>query len=90
MALRHMTPFTARRREAARARAREGIDASTDEGRRLDNAGNCYLRTKGALTPAGQTRPLALQRYRTPCCNYIDAGVGVVCLLVRQCDDAIS
>jgi hypothetical protein len=35
----------------------------------LDNARNCYLRTKGALTPAGQTKPLALQQYGTPCCN---------------------
>jgi hypothetical protein len=35
----------------------------------LDNARNCYLRTKGTLTPAGQIKPLALQQYGTPCCN---------------------
>src|SRR6516165_4030988 len=37
----------------------------------LDNARNCYLRTKGALTPAGQTKPLALQQYGRPCCNHV-------------------
>ena len=36
----------------------------------LDNARNCYLRIKDALTPAGQTKPLALQRHGTPCCNH--------------------
>src|SRR5262245_60473150 len=40
----------------------------------LDNAGNCYLRTKGVLTPAGQTKPLALQQYGTPCCNRVLIG----------------
>ena len=40
----------------------------------LDNARNCYLRTKGALTPAGQTKPLALQQYGTPCCNRVPFG----------------
>src|SRR6516162_8629893 len=41
----------------------------------LDNARNCYLRTKGALTPAGQTKPLALQQYGRPCCNRVLVGV---------------
>src|SRR6516164_751790 len=41
----------------------------------LDNPGNCYLRTKGALTPAGQTKPLTLQQYGTPCCNHVPIGV---------------
>jgi len=32
----------------------------------LDNAGNCYLRTKGALTPAGQCKHLKLLAVATP------------------------
>jgi hypothetical protein len=33
----------------------------------LDNAENSRCGPMGALTPAGQTKPLALQQYGTPC-----------------------
>jgi hypothetical protein len=45
----------------AHAREQADILLPGRPGRRvLDNAGNCYLRTKGALTPAGQCKHLKL------------------------------
>src|SRR6516164_51692 len=51
-----------------RARDRSGR-AGSGEAALLDNARNCYLRTKGALTPAGKTNALVLQQNDTTCCN---------------------